>query len=75
MIKIDKAQASVLRELMKEPGWEIALKLLGATLDTHTTDGLGGNTEFETLRALHKSQGAVEGLKQFFDDLERGAFE
>ena len=75
MLKIDKNQAAFLRQLMKEPGWDILMTLLGSALDELTVEKIVGNTDFETLRALHKAQGKEEGLKEFFDDIERGAFE
>lgn len=58
---------------MKEPGWDIVLRILGEDIDTINGEEIGGNNEFETLRSLHRNEGRVQGLKDFFDKLEHGA--
>lgn len=67
----------MLRNLQEDAAWEVVLRMLKGRLEdlgAHAY-GIQGESEFTTLRALHKVQGAAEGLKQFFEDLERGAFE
>lgn len=77
MATITKAEASALRSLQNEAGWNIVMKLLGARIDElgARANGITGSSAFEELQALHKCQGGVAELKQFFEDMEHGAFE
>lgn len=72
---INKAEISQLKLLMKESAWETLLRLLGEHMDAINAEDISGTNEFETLRMLHTNQGKVDGLKEFFDQLERKAFE
>lgn len=74
-LKISSAEASMLKQLQKENTWDIVIKLLAQKIDEIRAEDANGPGAFETLRSLHTNQGKVAGLKEFFDDLERGAFE
>ena len=51
------------------------MKLLGDHITAINDEEIVGNNEFESLRMLHTNQGKVKGLEEFFDKLERGAFD
>lgn len=73
--KITKAEASQLRATMKEPGWDVIIRLLADQIDAIRAEDVTGNNAFEELRMMHKNQGRVDGLKEFFDKLEHGAID
>jgi hypothetical protein len=77
MVKITKTEASMIRSIHTEPGWNVIVRMLGQRIEElgARAGSVQGETEFQTLRALHRAQGGIEELKQFFEDLERGAFE
>lgn len=75
MSKITKVQGQQLKGMMKEDAWDTVIKLLAIFIEEDNAQEITGNNEFETLRALHRHQGRVEGLTTFFDKLERGAFD
>jgi hypothetical protein len=73
--KITKTEAAQLRGLMKESGWDVVIRILADEIDAIRSEEIAGNNEFEELRMLHLNRGRVQGLKEFFDKLERGAIE
>lgn len=76
MAFLTKTDASMLRNIQQDAGWDVVLRVLRKRLEelAENAGSTQAETEFLTLRSLHKSQGGIEALKQFFDDLERGAF-
>lgn len=76
MATLNKTEASMLRNIQQDAGWEVVLRTLKQRLDElgERAGSVQAETEFLTLRTLHKTQGGIEELKQFFEDLERGAF-
>ena len=75
MAKIEKSQASALKRLMQDDGWSVLEQALENRIKTLQEEEITGNDAFETLRALHKQQGKVEGLKDFFESVERLVFD
>lgn len=71
MAKIDKAQRSALKRLMTSPGWDVLEQALANRLATLRKEPIVGGTAHEELRMLHKQQGKIEGLVEFFDDVEK----
>lgn len=75
MAKIDKVQVSALKRLMTTPGWDVLEQILATRVSKLKGQEVNGSNEFETLRMLHKNQGKVEGLVEFFNDLETQSFD
>lgn len=73
-MKLNKAEASLIQGLMRERGWDILTRVLAEYVDGLRAP-VTGNSAFEELRALHKQQGAIEGLQDFFSALESKASE
>jgi hypothetical protein len=71
---MNKASASILQSLMREQGWDLVIKCLAEYMD-ELKEPVTGNSAFEELRALHKQQGGIEALREFFDRLESKAFD
>lgn len=72
---LNKAEISQLKQLMKEEGWEILLRVLAGYINELNAENITGQNAFEALRALHSRQGKVEGLTEFFEHLDKKAFE
>lgn len=70
-----RAEASALKSLMKESGWSVLEQKLADHITKLEAEKVVGGNAFEELRALHTKQGKVDGLREFFDMLERGAFD
>lgn len=75
MAKIDKTQAAALKRLMATDAWSVLEQALDNRLMKLKKEEVNGSNEFETLRMLHKVQGKIEGLVEFFDDVEKLAFD
>lgn len=75
MAKIDKVQSSALKRLMESDAWKVVEQALANRVEKLRGEEVSGTNEFETLRMLHKNQGKVEGLVEFFNDLERQVFD
>ncbi len=71
----NRAESQMIKNLMNSDGWNELLTLLGREIDELHAEPIAGSNEFETLRALHYRDGKVAGLKEFFDKLERRAFD
>lgn len=72
---LSKAEISQIKLFMKEDGFEVLLRILAQHIDEINATKVTGQNAFETLRELHIREGKVEGLTEFFDRLERNAFE
>jgi len=72
---LSKPEIGQLQQLMKEDGWEILLRQLADYIDKVNAEKVTGANEFESLRMLHTNQGRVDGLTEFFDKLDKKAFE
>lgn len=75
MAKIERAQASILKSLMQDEAWVVVEQALANRISRIQGEPINGSNEFETLRMLHRSQGAVDALTAFFEDLEKLVFD
>lgn len=71
----EKSDSALLKQLMREDGWDLLMRHLGAYIDEINAEKVTGATEFEALRMLHTNQGRAEGAKNFFEKVEKHAFE
>jgi hypothetical protein len=74
-MSMKREEIAMLRRIQQEDVWGLISRLLNERIGQIKDEEVVGNTDFETLRMLHKNQGKVEGLAQFFEDLEKGAFQ
>lgn len=71
-IKLDKGQSMLLKKMMQhDDGWDILILALGQYVEHLNVDRTYGSNEFETLRDLHVKQGKVDGVKEFFDQVQQ----
>lgn len=75
MTQITKVQGAALKHMMQGDAWNVVMQLLGNELDTLRDQEVTGTNAFETLREVHTRQGKIVGLTDFFNKLERGAFD
>lgn len=75
MSNLTKAERAQIKSLMKEDRWNAVTRFVSLKLDQWRAQSVRGASAFEELRALHLRDGAVEGLTEFFDQLERQAFD
>ena len=68
---MDKLQLQLIKRLIMDDGWDALMVARDEYIAKNSIESITGNSEFETLRELHKKQGKIEGLKEFFEDLER----
>ncbi len=72
MANLDKGQINLLKRLIREnDGWEVLELAMAQYIDAIQSERVNGTNEFETLRMLHINQGKVDGLKEFFEQVER----
>ena len=74
-IELNKGEKAALKRLQDDQAWDIVVKLLSEQIDEWRAEQTSGQDAFQELRMLHKMQGKVDGLKEFFDKLERRSFE
>ncbi len=74
-MKIDKTQAAAIKRLMQSDAWSVVEQALANRVNKLKAEEVNGSDEFQTLRMLHKKQGKIEGLVEFFEDLEKQAFD
>lgn len=75
MAKITLTQSSALKRLMQTDAWDVVDQALANRVNKLRGEPVSGQNEFETLRMLHVHQGKVDGLIEFFDDLEKLVFD
>ena len=73
MAKLNSKDSGPVVNMMSKPGWAELLKLVTMTIRELNDREIPGQNEFETLRALHTVQGKVEGVMEFFNNLENGS--
>lgn len=71
---LNKAQCGQIRSLMKDDRWDAIIKFLAQKIETLRAERIAGTNAFEELRALHTRDAKVDGLIEFFDQLEKQAF-
>lgn len=73
---LDKGQQALIKRYIKEDGWDTLTGVVLASYISNLTENpITGTNEFETLRELHTRQGKVEGLTEFFSEVEKMNFE
>ena len=75
MTKLNKLQCSQIKGWMQEESYNAVFQFFQNRLEEIRSQEITGNTEFETLRALHKKQGREEALLEFFNDLDKQAYD
>lgn len=70
-MKLDKSQKNLLRQMIRSDGWDVIYIMLAQWGEENGLETITGQTEFETLRALHKMQGKIEGVKEFLELVEQ----
>lgn len=73
--QLNKAQQAQIRSLMKDDRWDAIVRFFGLKIEQWKGEKVNGDSAFQELRALHTRDGKVEGLTEFFDQMERQAFE
>lgn len=68
---LDKGQERTLKQLVKEDAWDVLILAMGIFIDRVNATPASGTDAFQTLRDLHIKQGKVDGLREFFDDIEK----
>ena len=54
-----------------DDSWDALMKAKEEYIAKNSIGSITGNSEFETLRELHTKQGKIQGVTDFFEDLER----
>lgn len=68
---LPKAELVQLKGLIKTEVWDVLLKVLAQYIDDIEQQPVDGMNEFMTLKNLHTKQGKIEGIKEFFERIER----
>lgn len=68
---LDKGQMALLKQMVRGDAWDVLLLALKDYLDGLKDQQITGANAFETLRELHTRQGKEDGLKEFFDKVEK----
>lgn len=75
MAKIDRTQAAALKRLMSTDAWGVLEQAYLNRMSAILRQEVNGLDAFQTLRMLHRQQGKAEGLREFFEDIEKLAFD
>ena len=67
---LNKLEKSQIKELMRSPGWDALMIFAGKIIDKWTKEEVKADTEFETLWRMATQKGKIEGLKEYFDNLD-----
>lgn len=73
--KLTNADKMRIKQLMKTDEWESIIKFYAYKLDKWNSEKVTGTNEFETLKNLHSTQGKVDGLEEFMNQLEQQAYD
>ena len=74
-IELKSGEKATLKRLQDDQAWDIVVRLLGEQIDEWRAEQISGQDAFQELRMMHRIQGKVDGLKEFFDKLEKKSFE
>jgi len=75
MTQLNKLQKAQIKQWLNEDSYQAVFQFFSNRIQELESQEITGNNEFETLRELHKKQGAVEALKNFFNDLDKQGYE
>jgi len=68
MNPIEKKQ---LEQLQKQEEWMALVKFFGEQIEKWQNQNVIGDTSDNTLKLLYMREGKVEGLREFFDNLDK----
>ena len=74
-ISLTKEEIFKLRSFVKSDIWDLIQKCLYEKIGQLNAERQSGTNAFETLRAIHYRDGKVDGLTEFFSELEKNGFE
>ena len=74
-IDLSPIEKSKLKAFVKDDIYDLLMKLVYERVAQWNTDRPSGTNAFETLRAMHIRDGKVDGLTEFFSDLEKNGFD
>ena len=72
---LNKLQKSQIKAWMQEESYGAVNQFLGERLNEIGNQEITGSNEFETLKALHQKQGSIQALRDFFNDLDKQAYD
>ncbi len=75
MAPLNKLQKSQIKAWMQEESYTAVFQFFTNRINQIRAEEITGNSEFETLRALHMKQGREQALLEFFNDLDKQAYE
>lgn len=75
MIPLTKLQKSQIKGWMQEESYAAVFQFYKNRIEEIRAEEITGQDSFQTLKALHKKQGREEVLQEFFNDLDRQAYE
>ena len=62
-----------LKVMLSEKGYDMLCELRDKVIRRWNDQTVSGQDAFQTLRAVHRKEGKVEGLVEFFETLEKEA--
>lgn len=71
MAKLEKSHLALIKRLLKMDEWDAMQAALEEYINELRAQQPSGRNGFETLRALHRKEGGVDHLREFFNKLER----
>jgi hypothetical protein len=74
-IDLTKEQRFQLKSFVKSDVWDLMMKCVYEKIGQLNAERQSGTNAFETLRAIHYRDGKVDGLTEFFSELEKNGFE
>lgn len=75
MSGLTKLESAQLRTVQETEGWSVLERKLKERIQQILGAPIMGVDAFQELRELHRKQGAVDALRQFFEDVEQQAFD
>lgn len=69
-MKLERIERAQIKSLMQDDRWNGFEKAVALYLAMLREEKIGGQNEFETLRALHSRDGKIEGINGLLKELE-----
>ena len=70
-----RAETVAIKRMMEDDAWDVLMQILARRLERLRGEPITGQNAFEELRMLHVRQGKIDGLVEFFDDIEKLSFD
>lgn len=74
-ITIGKLELARLKKFVTSDEYDVVMVILAKYIQELQAEPVTGESAFEELRGLHKQQGGVDALKDFFNRIEKAEFE